>query len=283
MNKLLYLSDDEIQSQLAAKCNLLVHIGFGIFQFAVVDTVRDQVKLLAEYELPNISNTKDLALAIKSLPESSRLFKFSFNKVKISFDTFHYTFVPEELYIEDDESAYARFLQVEPCEKILNHAINRLGIKNITPLNSSLSQVFHDIFGVPLIFNQASPFIEGIRSVNGLEKSPALFIDFNRNCLQIGMLNQLQLSFYNIFECLNADEFNYYLLSTLEALNIAPLKTRISLSGDISEKDESFSRISKYFEDIHFTDSKSLIKHPDSFNKLASHRFFSLLSLNLCG
>src|SRR5690606_11568436 len=103
MNKLLYLSDDEIQSQLAAKCNLLVHIGFRIFQFAVVDTVRDQVKLLAEYELPRVSDIKDLIRAIESLPESSRLFRYSFNKVKISYDTFHYTFIPEELYAEEDE------------------------------------------------------------------------------------------------------------------------------------------------------------------------------------
>lgn len=283
MNKLLYLSDDEIQSQLAAKCNLLVHIGFRIFQFAVVDTVRDQVKLLAEYELPRVSDIKDLIRAIESLPESSRLFRYSFNKVKISYDTFHYTFIPEELYAEEDEPAYAGFLEAEPAGKLLKHHIRRAGMKNVASIDPRLYQALNGIFHKPEIYNQASPFIEGIKTAAGQDKSPALFIDFRKDHIQVAVLDQLQLSFYNIFECVNADEFNYYLLSVLDASDTKPLKTRISLSGDISGQDENFGRIAKYFTEIRFTDSKQLVKYPDSFTDLASHRFFALLALDLCG
>lgn len=283
MNKLFYLSDDEIQSQLAAKCNLLVHIGFRIFQFAVVDTVRDQVKLLAEYELPGISNVKDLTGAIESLPESSGLFRYSFNKVRISYDTFSYTFIPEELYSGEDEPAYAGFLQAEPADKLLKHHIRQADIKNIAFIDQRLYQALSGIFHKPEIYNQASPFIEGIKAAAGQDKSPAMFIDFRKDYIQIAVLDQLQLSFYNIFECVNADEFNYYLLSALEASGSGPSKIRISLSGDITGKDENFERISKYFTEIHFTDSKQLVKYPGSFTELAPHRFFSLLALDLCG
>jgi hypothetical protein len=72
MIKLLHLVDNNLQSQTAAKCDLLIHIGIGKLQYAIIDKVRDELKALAEYELPEISNLTDLMLAIERLPETKR-------------------------------------------------------------------------------------------------------------------------------------------------------------------------------------------------------------------
>ena len=85
MIKLLHLVDNSLQSQTAAKCDLLIHIGTSKLQYAIIDKVRDELKALAEYELPEINNLNDLIFAMEKLPESQREFKYPFNKIRVSF------------------------------------------------------------------------------------------------------------------------------------------------------------------------------------------------------
>ena len=65
MIKLFQLFDDDFQSQNAAKCDLLIHIGFETFQYAIVDIVRDELKSLTEYQIPASIDPKELIKAIE--------------------------------------------------------------------------------------------------------------------------------------------------------------------------------------------------------------------------
>lgn len=282
MNKLFYLSDDEVQSQLAAKCNLLVHIGLETFQYAVVDAVRDQIKVLAEFEIAELNGPGDLVKAIENLPESNKLFKYSFNKIKVSFDTFNYTFVPSELYLETDEELYGKFVKPLQDSLLLVNHIRSADIKNVGAIDSEMNAAVNRIFHNPKIFNQASSFVEGIRKIADQEKKSSLFIDVHGKHIQTGVMKNSQLAFYNIFECINGDEFNYYLLSIIEQLSIEPEETKIILSGNVSEGDEIYQRVQKYFNIISFTDTRHLVKYPEKFVSVPPHLYFSLISLDLC-
>ena len=282
MNKLFYLSDDEVQSQLAAKCNLLVHIGFETFQYAVIDSVRDQIKVLAEFEMPELNGPGDLIKAIENLPESNKLFKYSFNKIKVSFDTFNYTFVPSELYLKADEYLYGKFVKPFQDSLVLVNHIRSADIKNVGAIDSEMNAAVNRIFHNPKIFNQASSFVEGIIKIVDQENKSSIFIDVQAKHIQMGVLENSQLAFYNIFECMKADEFNYYLLSIIEQLNIEPEETKIILSGNISEGDEIYQRVQKYFNTISFTDTRHLVKYPEKFVSVPTHLYFSLISLDLC-
>ena len=282
MNKLFYLSDDEVQSQLAAKCNLLVHIGLETFQYAVIDAARDQIKVLAEFEIPELNGPSDLIKEIENLPESNKLFKYSFNKIKVSFDTFNYTFVPSELYIKEDEDLYGKFVKPLQDSVLLVNHIPSADIKNVGVIDSEMNAAINRIFYNPRIFNQASSFVEGIRKIAAQEKKSSLFIDVHGKHIQTGVLENSQLAFYNIFECTNSDEFNYYLLSIIEQLSIEPEETKIILSGNVSEGDEIYQRVQKYFNIITFADTRHLVKYPEKFVSVPPHLYFSLISLDLC-
>lgn len=283
MTKLIHLLDDDFQSQQAAKCDLLIHIGLETLQYAVIDKVRDQLKALAEFKLPESKNAGDLINALKGLPESSHEFKFPYNKIKISFDTFQFTFIPQELYLEENETKYAKFIRPSFPDIILTDTIQSLKIKNISAINSELNDSLYQIFQKPLIFNQASPFIEGIKKACPAENTSTLFIDIHTKHIQIACLNKSTLSFYNIYECISPDEFNYYILNTIEQLNLNTELCPVVLSGNIIADDEFYERIKKYFSQISFADSSSLVKYPQKFEKVLTQTYFSLICLDLCG
>lgn len=282
MNKLLYLIDDDFQSQQAAKCDLLVHIGLETFQYAIIDNGREQLKALAEFEIPAVHSQIELLTAIENLPESSRQFKYSFNRIKISFDTFHYTFIPVDLYKEENEQEYAKFIGATFESDVMVNTIHSTNIKNVIAIDSQLKQALNGIFQKPRIFNQASSFIEGIKKTHNKDQASSLFIDINTKQIQLAWLKNSELMFYNTFDCINADEFNYYLLNVLEQLDIDAEQTQVVLSGKVMSNDDFHQRVEKYFNRIDFADSRLLVKYPERFENVSPQAYFSLISLDLC-
>lgn len=282
MNKLLYLTDDGFQSQQAAKCDLLVHIGLETLQYAVIDNGREELKALAEFEIPAIHSQTELLNAIENLPESSREFKYSFNRVKISFDTFHYTFIPQELYQEENEREYSKFIQSGSETEVLVNTLRSVKIKNVIAIDPELKKALNRIFYNPRIFNQASPFIEGTKKIRSEGDASSLFLEVNSKHLQMAWFRGSELMFYNIFDCINADEFNYYLLNALEQFDMDTERTEIVLSGKIMEDDELYKRVQKYFNRIRFADARKLTGFPAKFEDVSSHTYFSLISLSQC-
>ena len=95
-------------------------------------------------------------------------------------------------------------------------------------------------------------------------------------------LKESRLEFYNIFEFANADEFNYYLLHIIESLSLETEQTHVTVSGKISDTDEVYKRLGKYFPILGFADSRVLLKYPEKFEEVHQHTYFSLLALDLC-
>ena len=282
MIKLLHLVDDEFQSQNAAKCDLLIHIGIESFQYAIIDKVRDELKALVEYELPNISNQGDLIQAIENLSECTKEFKYTFNKVKISIDSYQFTFIPDEFYQSGNDEEYAKFITSKQESVILCNPIPAAKIKNIIAIHSDLHLALNRIFHNPKIYGQASSFIQGILKSFKQNTEPSLYIDIHQKHVQFAYFKQSELSFYNLFDSINAIEFNYFILSIIESLKLDLDHTAIILSGQVMQNDEYYQRIEKYFKDIQFADSRLIIKHPELFDKVSSQTFFSLLTLDQC-
>lgn len=283
MIKLLHLVDNSLQSQTAAKCDLLIHIGIGKLQYAIIDKVRDELKALAEYELSEISNLADLMLAIEKLPESKREFKYPFSKIRVSFDSYKFTFIPEELYDNENEQEYAKFINPSVSDLILTNRIRTSKIRNIFAIDSNFNIGLNYIFHKPRVYSQATSFIEGIKKTNPDRNGICLFIDFHNDHIQIACLKKSELVLYNLFECINADEFNYYLLNTIDSLSLDTKTTKLIMSGDVtSGDDEYYQRILKYFNAPDFADSKLIVSHPELFNNVNPHTYFSLISLDEC-
>jgi hypothetical protein len=283
MIKLLQLIDNTLQSQTAAKCDLLINIGTRKLQYAVIDKVRDELKAIAEYELPEINSLNDLIFAIDQLPETKREFKYPYNKIKVSFDSYKYTFIPEVMFETVNEHEYSKFINPSASDLILSNRIKSAQIRNIFAIDASFNAALNHIFHKPRIYNQASSFIEGIKKTNPDKTNNCLFVDFQTGHIQIAFLKNSELVIYNILECINADEFNYFLLNAIEVLALDLSSTKLILSGQIAiENDENYQRILKYFKSPEFADSKLLFSHPELFNAIDPHIYFSLFSIDEC-
>ncbi len=283
MNNTIRLIDEHFESQHSGKCDLLIQINAAYISYAIIDKGQDQLRVLCQTAL----NGKDAQLSalenIDNLLQTEPHLKYHFRKIKISLETFKFTFIPSELYTDSSLADYAKFIQPVNEADILLTDIKAAQSKNIIAVPAELQHKLRSCFHEVHLFSQADSFIEGAKNIHNTSSlASQLFLNINETTFEAVLLQDAKFVFYNIFDYQNADEFNYFLLTIMQQLAIDRHKTRVTLAGDIIESDEIYKRIEKYFKDITFADSKLLARQSGLFKTIPSHLFFSLMSLGLC-
>ena len=154
MIKLLHLIDKTIESHTAAECDLLIHIGTRRLQYAVINKESNELKAVAEYELPDINSLNDQIFALDRIPETKLEFKYPFNKIKISFDSYKYTFIPEVLFEPESEQEYSKFINTSASDLILTNRIKSAKIRNLFAIDGNFNAALNKIFHKPLVYHQ---------------------------------------------------------------------------------------------------------------------------------
>lgn len=82
-----------------------------------------------------------------------------------------------------------------------------------------------------------------------------------------------ELKFCNWFSFEKAEDLLYFLMATLESLNILHSEVKLQLSGEVEKGDAVYSCLSKFISKINFTTRPKSLSYSYSFSKAAEHRF----------
>ena len=89
------------------------------------------------------------------------------------------------------------------------------------------------------------------------------------------VLKDSQILFYNIFEYQTKEDFIYYILFTLEQLELSSEETNISLTGNIDEHSELYKILYTYVRNVSFFNSKNPVYNNQT--EIDKHSNFILL------
>ena len=274
METRLQLTEENFESQQSGKSDLLIHIGEENISYAIVDKGREQLKALADYK----ANLSDL----DTILASDRYLKYFYRKIKISTNTFKFTFIPRDLYRDSDINDYSQFISPKSPADVLVNDIRPFRIRNVTSVDTEIQNVISARFNKPVLYSQANPFIEGAFNISTVANLYSLCINFQQERLEIAVIKEGALLFYNFFESKTPDEFNYFLLLVVRQFNLNTENTKVRIAGEAEKNDDNYSRVEKYFSSIESADPVAFVQCSDTFNQVNLSRYFSLLSLNLC-
>lgn len=275
--KKIQLGHDLFEYEKSSISDLLVSISENNISYAIINKEEELLQVLVDVE---ISLTTEEA--IHDLIENDTLLKLPYRKIKVCINTQDFTFIPQALYSDLSLPLYSRFTDAVDHHDVLINTIRPARIKNVFSVPATLKNKLTDVFAVPQVFNQATVFIEGIRRIFRESDDDALFLNLQYAKLQLAIINRKGLKYYNMFDCNTADDLNYFLLLIIQKVELNLTSTSITISGEISVDSNYYDRIKKYFNEIIFSDSKRIINQSAVFNKLSSHAYFALLSINVC-
>ena len=270
----LHRVNKDFQQAIAENSELLIKVSPKRLSYAVVDNKKQIVALYDEaLQMPVEETLEEL------LTDSDEL-NFNYQTVKISVETFNYTFIPEDLYSDENLGVYQSLFSKTHISRPFVSYSKKAFIKTVFSAQENLLAPLLDLFPKAKIYTQAEPFIDGILSNYQGDKKLAL--QFNNSSFEALLLSNNGLLYYNIFEIETADDFNYYLLFLLQQLNLSETNLEIIVAGDIDKESLIYKRIEKYFSKISFASNVRIAQLQDTFSDVPAHQFFSLFSLHLC-
>jgi hypothetical protein len=187
-----------------------------------------------------------------------------------------FTFVPYGLFKPELISDFARFLDVKSDERVFSQPLDDHN-QVIYKVKDAIVNTIAEKFDVKNTVFPAKGWIKA--TAKNKSANSDLYLNIDNDKVSLLNFKDGKLRFYNTFEYKTTDELVYFALFVTDELKLQPQNTKLILSGNITQGDESSSRLAKFFGRVELNKQKT-IELPD---EIASHSVLTLTALSLCG
>ncbi|CAN5550956.1 hypothetical protein BH11BAC2_BH11BAC2_12410 [soil metagenome] len=132
------------------------------------------------------------------------------------------------------------------------------------------------------LFHANTAYIESQLRLNKHEQETILSVHVRKSSIDLVATKGSELLFSNIFKYKDSEDFIYYLLYTLEQLQLNPDKTAVRFYGEIDKTSASWMVSKKYIRNISLGEQAEGIDFSYGFEQLSSHIHYLLFSQYLC-
>jgi len=260
---------------------LSLFVSANNFQYAIFTNECKVLIECADIELKqNQSSSNNPLDLIHLLIQNYFLNQKKFEKVNICVLNNKFTLLPEAFAESTDMNALMNFSGGEQFNnKILQHKTKYCYFCYAIPID------WLDYFGKT--FPQAS--IRHAAAVNvsllfeqfSLSQTQ-LYLNLHQSQLEISVKTNNQFIFYNVFSFESKEDILYFLLFTMEQLNLNPLVCKLSIAGQLETNDDLIKSIKKYVKSVDFCVLDKSVTIANKTTAIPNHYYFTLLNQHLC-
>lgn len=230
------------------------------------------------YAIVNAENSSLVEIGsadISLYKKDSILFSYDFLKIKISVNTFCFSFIPTYL-LSNNEINFHPFLGFQNDNLVILKNSIEADIQHIFGIDKLFEEFLRNNFKHIYIYSQAVSFYLGNKKQDGF------YTNIKNGVIEILIIKNNSLFFYNLFNFNNDDELLYFMMLIAQQKNLDITSEIVYISGDIAQDSYTLQRIKNLFPNINFNLSSSPLSVSEVFDELQLHKYSSLLNLHLC-
>lgn len=193
---------------------------------------------------------------LKTELSTNTAFSEDFNDVLVIHQNELSALVPEALFNKESKADYLKF-----NSKILRNDFiteDRIAINNSVNVYVpyvNINNYIFETFGAFVYKHSSSILIDSfIQTPESTTEEPIVYVNVNKNTLELLVLKNGKLQLYNVFEYHSKEDFIYYVLFVFEQLKLDVESTQVLLSGNIVIGDENFVMLYLYIRHVTFID-----------------------------
>ncbi len=276
--------DKSFDSKSIPKYNLNLKIGEDFFIAGATKSKQDLHIAIAENGFK--SELKDgfqIGTFIESLKKCPVKISKKYNQVSISIANTYFAIVPKALFQKENLKSY-----IELNAKVANiveyrfQILEKEGIVVCFALPKELSDWINQIFPKAKITHEISVVIQSVlRDFHSLSESKVV-LNIHKGHFDLMFLSKGKLEFVNSFPFSEKEDLLYFVLFTLEQLNLDPHEIEVFLLGEIKKGSEQHQLLFQYIKNIHFGSRNKNIKISNGLNEIPNHYFYSVFNQSLC-
>ena len=151
-------------------------------------------------------------------------------------------------------------------DHIAYDTIENYDIINVFVPFVNINNYIYDIFGEFNYTHSGTVMIHSLLGSKTDTKNPTCYIHIMENEFEITVIYQKKLLLYNSFKYTTKEDFIYYILFTLEQLQLDTETIKLMLFGAVKENDSLFNICYEYIKDI------SLFTPPDTLYPMTNEK-----------
>lgn len=261
---------------------LSIQVSLNGLSFCIIDTaenaVRTSEKLIFAKQLTPYAVLKRL----KQIFEEHHISQGDYSEVVVVHRNNLFGLVPKVLFDADELPNYLKFnTKILANDHMAYDEIDRHDLVNVYVPFVNINNYIYDLFGAFTFKHHGSVLIESLllnhdqlTTETGSGKNAVCYVYIYERQMDVTIMAQKKLLLYNNFSFVTKEDFLYYLLFTLEQLQLDTESVIVKLFGDIGEDDDIYELCYQYVNVSIFVPAST--EHPLDDSNTASIDFTTL-------
>ncbi len=236
---------------------LSIQIRLNGLSFCILETQTNTISYLKHNLFNTNLNPIQLLEQLKESFATEPKLQESFSKVQVIYANSLSTLVPQALFNENALADYLKFnAKILPNDFITYDTITNAECMNVyIPLVNCNNYIF-ERYGSFSYKHHATILITKLLQSEKNKKEKKIVINVSATTFEIVYLKNGSLQLYNSFSYTTKEDFIYYILFTLEQLDVNPETIPVYFLGTINHEDETYKITYKYIRNVFFESRK---------------------------
>lgn len=259
---------------------LSIQISLNGLSFCILDTIQNEITDLNHFHFETVTNPLQLEVAIiNTLNTHKALFDQPFQEVTVSHINSLSTFVPKPLFSDQNLADYLKYNnKILSNDYVTFDVISNNDMVNVYIPYVNINNLFFDKYGAFTYKHFATVLLENIFQLSDNNQEATVYVHVQKGQFEIIVIKNKKLLLYNSFEYITSEDFIYYLLFTIEQLELNTNELQLYFLGAISKEDILYTVTYTYVRNVSFINKKYPFTFQDQIQHFNTHKDFTLLT-----
>ena len=232
---------------------LSIQISLSGLSFCILNRNLNSIDFLKEIKFEKSLNPFEVLDKLKQCFSHEDALSNTFSKIRVIHDNDLSTLVPVSLFNKIYLADYLKFnSKILKSDFIAFDTITKNDSVNVYVPYININNFIFDKFGSFTFKHVSTILIESIIQFKKPLFPKEMYINVSSNHFEILVFKNNKLEFYNSFTYQSKEDFIYYILFTIQQLNLDPETVKLVFIGDITNNDEYYNITFKYVRNISF-------------------------------
>lgn len=256
-----------------------IQVNLSGLSFCILNRSTNTVESLHNIDFEKKLTPFDLLNRLKTELSSNTIFSDDFNYVQVIHQNELSTIVPKALYNEDHNADYLKFnSKILKTDYISHDLISINDAVNVYIPYININNYIFETFGSFVYKHASTVLIDTVLQKHIINNQTQAFINVGEQAFELLIVSDKTLQLYNTFEYHSTEDFAYYVLFTIQQLQLDPETLITHLTGAVTDDDSLFMVLHKYIRHVNLLESSDSYGYHESISEHQKRQNFIVLN-----
>lgn len=238
---------------------LSIQVSLNGLSFCVLDTIANTLSLSHSHKFDGPASPYELHREVRQQLREQGALDFTFTEVIAIHRNTLFCLVPQPLFDPGNLANYLKFnAKILATDHLDYDLIQGLEISNVYVPFANVNNYLYDLFGEFVFKHSGTVLLETLYKLPSSRQGTLCYLHLAESQMDLAVFSSKKLLFFNSFAVGSPQDILYFLLFTLEQLDLDVDALKLRLLGEVEEGDPVYELCSEYLENV------SLFVPPDS-------------------